>query len=85
MENQIHWVQKMGPWVLTFRNWYNLCGSGGMNTLIKAAFVTNWTHYLWSRQLPNGQNCFDGVEFFVPPEDADIIFVYDMIEPYSWI
>ncbi len=53
--------------------------------MIKVAFVTRWTHYLWSRQLPNGQNCFDDVEFFVPPEDADVIFVYDMIEPYSYI
>ena len=23
MENQVHWIQKMGTWVLTFRKWYD--------------------------------------------------------------
>ena len=31
-------------------------------------------------QLPSGKNCFDGVEFFVPPDDADVIFVFGNLD-----
>ena len=49
--------------------------------MIKASFFTMHPYHLWKRQIPNGQNCFDNVEFFVPPEDADIIFIFDNLEP----
>ena len=55
--------------------------------MIKAAFFSQWEHCPPQTQLPEAQNFFDGVEFFVPLEEADIIFVYDnfysnvMIEP----
>ena len=45
--------------------------------MIKATFITCHDDYPWHRQIPEGQNYFDGVEFFVPPEEADIIFVFD--------
>ena len=48
--------------------------------MIKAGFFTVHHDDPWRRQIPNGQNCFDGVEFFVPPEDADIIFVFDNLK-----
>ncbi len=48
--------------------------------MIKAAFFTGYCDGLLKRQLPDGQNCFDGVEFFIPPEDADVIFVFGGLE-----
>ena len=45
--------------------------------VIKAAFMTRHDDYPWRRQIPKGQNHFDGVEFFVPPHDADIILILD--------
>ena len=45
--------------------------------MIKAAFVTGSYKNSLSNNLPKGQSCCDGVEFFVPIEDADIIFVYN--------
>ena len=45
--------------------------------MIKAALVTGSYKNSLSNNLPNGQSCCDGVEFFIPPEDADIIFVYN--------
>ena len=45
--------------------------------MIKAAFFASWDHCLSQTQLPEAQNFFDGVEFFVPLEEADVIFVYD--------
>ena len=45
--------------------------------MIKAAFFAQWDHYLPQTQLPEAQNFFDGVEFFVPLEEADVICVYD--------
>lgn len=47
--------------------------------MIKAAFVTLHASWPWGRQLPGGQNAFDGTEFFVPVDEADIIFVYDAL------
>ena len=44
--------------------------------MIKAAFVTGSYKTSLSNNLPKGQSCCDGVEFFVPIEDADVIFVY---------
>ena len=45
--------------------------------MIKAAFVTGSYKTSLSNNLPKGQSCCDGVEFFVPIEDADVIFVYN--------
>jgi FkbM family methyltransferase len=47
--------------------------------MIKAAFITLHMHWPWQRQLPRTQPDFDGVEFFVPVNEADIVFVYDDI------
>ena len=49
------------------------------NAMIKAAFVTIHDDHPWRRQIPGGQNCFEGVEFFVPPEDADILFAFNAL------
>ena len=59
----------------------DLCVSEDINFVIKASFFTVHHYDLWKRQIPNGQNHFDGVEFFVPPEDADIIFIFDDLKP----
>ena len=45
--------------------------------MIKAAFVTGSYKTSLSNNLPEGQSCCDGVEFFVPPDEADVIFVYN--------
>lgn len=45
--------------------------------MIKAAFTTIHASLPWKRQLPDGHHVFDGVEFFVPAHEADIVFVYD--------
>ncbi len=47
--------------------------------MIKAAFITLHTDWPWMRQLPAGEAEFQGVKFFVPVSDADIIFVYDAL------
>ena len=47
--------------------------------MIKAAFVTLHASWPWERQLPGGQPAFDGAEFFVPVDEADIVFVYDAL------
>ncbi|WP_303784436.1 FkbM family methyltransferase [Azovibrio restrictus] len=47
--------------------------------MVKAAFVTLHIGWPWKRQLPKRQQAFDGVEFFVPVEEADIVFVYDAL------
>lgn len=44
---------------------------------IRAAFVTRHENWPWRRQLPAGQDIFDGVHFFAPVADADVVFVYD--------
>lgn len=46
---------------------------------ISAAFVTEHESWPWKRQLPADQDTFDGVQFFVPPTEADIVFVYDAL------
>ncbi len=47
--------------------------------MIKAAFLTQHANHPWRRQLPNGQSLFNGVDFFVPVSEADIVFVYDAL------
>jgi FkbM family methyltransferase len=47
--------------------------------MIKAAFVTLHASWPWKRQLPCGLSTFDGIEFFVPAGEADIVFVYDAL------
>ncbi len=52
-----------------------------MNTVIKAAFSKICCGgYSLENQLPTGQTSFNGVEFFVPPDDADIMFVYGDVD-----
>ncbi len=53
--------------------------------MIKAAFVSAHDAHPWQRQLPERQNCFDGVEFFIPPGEADIIFIHDDLKPGACI
>ena len=50
------------------------------NTMIKAAFVSAHDDHPWRRQIPGNRAVFDGVEFFVPPEEADILFVHDNLK-----
>ena len=57
--------------------------------MIKAAFPTQCCDArnccAIKRQLPTDQISFDDVEFFVSPDDADIIFVCGDIRPGSYI
>lgn len=48
-------------------------------THIRAAFVTQHESWPWRRQLPAGQDTVEGVQFFVPVEQADVVFVYDAL------
>lgn len=45
--------------------------------IIKASFVTLHDSWPWMRQLPKGQDTVEGVQFFVPIEQADVVFFYD--------
>ena len=45
--------------------------------MIKIAFITINSDWPWKRQLPLGNSIFNGVEFFVPVEGANIIFVFN--------
>lgn len=47
--------------------------------MIKAAFITQHVDWPWKRQLPDGRDIVDGVQFFVPVSEADIVFVYDAL------
>ena len=47
--------------------------------MIKAAFLTQHASWPWQRQLPGGHSSFEGVEFFVPLDEAEIVFVYDAL------
>jgi len=47
--------------------------------MIKAAFVTQHESWPWTRQLRQGSLPFDGVSFFAPVEEAEIVFVYDAL------
>jgi hypothetical protein len=47
--------------------------------MIKAAFVSAHADWPWKRQLPQGVTCQDGVEFFVPVSQADVVFFYDAL------
>ena len=47
--------------------------------MIKAAFITQHIDWPWKRQLPAGSDIVDGVHFFVPASDADVVFVYDAL------
>ena len=47
--------------------------------MVKAAFLTLHHNWPWKRQLPGGKSTFDGVQFFVPVEEADVVFVYDAL------
>lgn len=47
--------------------------------MIKAAFVTLHASWPWERQLPGGQPTFGGAKFFVPVDEADVVFVYDAL------
>jgi hypothetical protein len=48
-------------------------------SLIRAAFVTRHETFPWRRQLPDGQETVEGVQFFVPVDQADVVFVYDSL------
>lgn len=47
--------------------------------VIRAAFVTQHESWPWKRQLPAGEDTVQGVQFFVPVEQADVVFVYDAL------
>lgn len=47
--------------------------------LVRAAFVTSHSKWPWKRQLPEGQDSVEGVQFFVPVEQAEVVFVYDAL------
>ncbi|MFN4126619.1 glycosyltransferase family 10 domain-containing protein [Pannonibacter indicus] len=47
--------------------------------MIRAAFVTQHESWPWKRQLPAGEDTVQGVQFFVPVEQADVVFVYDAL------
>lgn len=49
------------------------------SSLIRAAFVTGHETLPWNRQLPEGQGTVHGVQFFVPVDQADVVFVYDAL------
>lgn len=46
---------------------------------IRAAFVTQHESWPWKRQLPEGQDTVEGVRFFVPVNEADVVIVYDAL------
>jgi hypothetical protein len=47
--------------------------------LIRAAFVTRHKTLPWKRQLPDQQHTVQGVQFFAPVGQADVVFVYDAL------
>lgn len=46
---------------------------------IRAAFITQHESWPWKRQLPEGQDTVEGVRFFVPVNEADVVIVYDAL------
>lgn len=46
---------------------------------VRAAFVSQHDAWPWKRQLPTGTCCVEDFEFFVPPGDAEVVFVYDAL------
>lgn len=47
--------------------------------LIRAAFITRHMTLPWKRQLPDQQHTVQGVQFFAPVGQADVVFVYDAL------
>ena len=45
--------------------------------MIKAALLSLHPIEKCKRQLPNARADFEGVEFFVPVDEAEIVFVFD--------
>lgn len=51
--------------------------------IIKAAFVTMHASWPWRRQLPSNKDTVECVQFFVPVEQADVVFFYDALPAAS--
>lgn len=47
--------------------------------MIKAALLSLHPIEKCKRQLPNARTDFEGVEFFVPVDEAEIVFVFDLL------